>query len=110
MVRQPLVHQCHHFLGDGVWFKTAGFGQQPRPLFAKAASVVCVKVPLVAQRFFAVHQDAGLLAQLAVEKFQAQLFASTRMLGKVTHGAKEMRVVANLNIQGMGPCHLAQAL
>ena len=96
MVSQRVIHQAHHVLGDGIGCDACGWGQHARTLFAKATSVVGIKVPLAAYGFFALHQNAIFLAQLAVEIFQAQLLAAFGMYGKVTHGAEEVRVVFDL--------------
>ena len=95
---------------DAVGFKAQGFGQQARACFAKAATVFFVKVPLTANGLFAVHQDASFLTQLSVEKFLTQLFSTLGVLCKVTHGAKEMGVIANVQRQVMGFGHGSQVL
>ena len=97
-------------MGDGVGCYACGRGQKPRSLFAKAASVVGIKIPLATNGFFALHQDAVFLAQLAVEIFKAQLLASLGVGGKVAHGAEEMRVVFDLKWQVVLLCDRAQAL
>ena len=96
---QLLIDQVHHILCDAVGLKSQGFWQQARACLAKAATVFFVKVPLTTDGFFAVHQDASFLTQLAVEKLLAQLFAALGVLCKVTHGAKEVRVIPNVQCQ-----------
>ena len=96
---QLLIDQVHHLLCDAVRFKSQGFGQQAWACFSKTAAVFFVKVPLTADGFFAVHQDASFLTQLSVEKFLAQLFAALGVFCKVTNGAKEVRVIPNVQCQ-----------
>ena len=96
---QFFIDQVHHILCDAVGFKPQGFGQQARACLAKAATIFFVKVPLTTDGFFAVHQDASFLTQLSVEKLLAQLFATLGVLCKVTHGAKEVRVIPNVQCQ-----------
>jgi hypothetical protein len=62
VVREFVVDQTHHVLGDGVGCDASGQGQHARTLFAKAAAVVGIKVPLAANGFFAFHQNAIFLA------------------------------------------------
>ena len=110
VIRKAFVHQRNHLLRDGVRRKPAGRRQQAGALFAKAAAIVVVKVPLITDRFFALHQDAGLVAQLAVKIFQAQLLASLGVLGELAHGAEKVRVVTNLQVKFMLPRHGPQTL
>ena len=91
------VDQRNNGLRGGVGRKSRGRRHRAGAFGAKRRAVVGVKVPLAAHGRFAVHQDAGFLAQFAVPVFQAQLLAALGVGGKVAHGAEEMQVVAHVH-------------
>ena len=110
MVRHPVIDQAHHLKGDGIGFMAGRGWQQARTCFAKTAAVVFVKIPLPPDGLFAVHQDASLLSQLAVEKFLSQLFPTFGMFRKFTYCAEEVGVVSHVQGQLVFLGNMSQAL
>ena len=91
-----LVNQGHDALRGVVRGESHGGRQYAWSLFAKAAPVVGIKIPLSANGFFAIHQQAGFQAEFAVEVFQADLLAIRCVRRKITHRAEKMRVITKL--------------
>ena len=110
MVSKSLLHQADDFLRDLIRRKTGRGGKYTWPALSKAASVVCIKIPLVTNRLFAIHQDASFLAKFAVEKFQPDLLSVRGMSCKISHRAEKMHVITNLQLQLMFCSHCSQAL
>ena len=96
MAGKTTVDDLHHLACDGIGLKTCGRGQFAGPLFAKTATVVGIKIPFAADRFFAVHQDLVFLPEFAVEIFEPQAFTSLSMRLEFPHCAEEMVVIPNL--------------
>ena len=95
MVCEAPVHQRNDLQGDGIGCEAAWRRYDPWPVFAKAGSVLGVKVPLPADRQLAVHENARFFAHLPVEKLHPQLLAALGVCRKVPHGTEKMRIVAN---------------
>ena len=96
MVSKSLLHQVDDFLRDLIRCKSSWGGKQTWPVLTKAASVVGVKIPLVTNGLFPIHQDASFLSEFAVEIFQPNLLAVRGVRRKITHRAEKMHVITNL--------------
>ncbi len=72
-------------------------GSAPGP--SEGLAVVGVEVPLAADRLPLVHQHAVALPKLAVEVLQPQRFAPLGVGGELEHGAEEVAVFADLQLQ-----------
>ena len=96
MVGESLLHQANHLLCDLIGCEACGGGKRTWPVFAKAATVVCIKIPLASNWLFPIHQDAGFEPEFAVEIFQPNLLAIGCMRCKIPHRAEKMRVITHL--------------
>ena len=85
--RKSCLNQLQHFARDRVRFEfREGRHEQ---ISLRRLPVFGIEIPLAALRSFAIHQQAGFAAHLAIEVFHAQLFAAFRPGRKTARRADE---------------------
>ena len=110
VIGEFLIDQLNDVLSDGVGLEACGLRNDAWALLAKTAPVVGIKIPLTAHGFFAVHQNAGFVAKLAVEVLLTELLSALGVLSEVPHGAEKMRVVEQFKRQLVVLCNFTDEL